>query len=56
MLSPNWHQVCQLVVVRHPRYVLLEDRPLVQYVGKRTFFPAMYGPIALMIRVAAKFG
>jgi hypothetical protein len=40
----------------HLRHVLLDDRPLVQYFGKGTFFPAIYESIDLMIRVAAKFG
>jgi hypothetical protein len=55
-MSPDWHHVGQLVAVRHPRHVLLDDRPHVQYVGKGTLFPAIYESMAAMIRVAAKFG
>jgi len=40
----------------HPRHVLLDDRPLVQYVGKGTFFPTIYESMAVMTRVTAKFG
>jgi hypothetical protein len=55
-MSPDWHHVGQLVAVRHPRHVLLDDRPHVQYVGKGTLFPAIYESMAAIIRVAAKFG
>lgn len=50
------HQANQSVAVRHPRHVLLDDRPLVQYVGKGTFFPTIYESMAVMTRVTAKFG
>jgi hypothetical protein len=45
-----------LVAVRHPGHLLLDDRRLVQYVGKGTFFPAIYESMAVMTRVTAEFG
>jgi hypothetical protein len=45
-----------LVAVRHTRHVLLDNRPLVQHVGKREFFPAEYESMAVMTRVTARFG